>query len=206
MTPRLCSYIVKRDSGFAPNPYWGFCTLAACTPNHMGVKLCRGDWIAGFLSERSRSSRQRSHRLLYAMEISAVMHMNDYFHDARFQRKKPRLSGNGKKCCGDNIYRQNTSGEWVQSKNMSHGLSCLAQDTKHPYVFIGREFWYFGRKRIHLPKKFKPLVKNGRGIKMNRDATLVDEFCTWIKKRKSGIHAMSNDASINCNQSNRSCS
>ena len=31
---RLCSYVVKYDTGFAPNPFWGFCTLAACTPNH----------------------------------------------------------------------------------------------------------------------------------------------------------------------------
>jgi hypothetical protein len=44
---KLCSYIIKNDTGFAPNPFWGYCTLAACTPNHMGLHLYPGDWIIG---------------------------------------------------------------------------------------------------------------------------------------------------------------
>ena len=29
---KLYSYIVARDFGFAPNPFYGFCTLATCKP------------------------------------------------------------------------------------------------------------------------------------------------------------------------------
>ena len=45
---KLYSYIVKTDKGLAPNPFWSYCTLALCTPNHMGIKADQGDWIVGF--------------------------------------------------------------------------------------------------------------------------------------------------------------
>lgn len=45
---KLYSYIVKTDKGLAPNPFWGWCTLALCTPNHMGIKANQSDWIVGF--------------------------------------------------------------------------------------------------------------------------------------------------------------
>ena len=32
-------YIAVLDTGLAPNPFWGYCTLAVCTPNHMGIRL-----------------------------------------------------------------------------------------------------------------------------------------------------------------------
>ena len=43
---KLYSYIVARDFGFAPNPFYGFCTLATCKPKireHASV----GDWVVG---------------------------------------------------------------------------------------------------------------------------------------------------------------
>jgi Nucleotide modification associated domain 2 len=36
---KVYSYVVRCDTGFAPNPFWGYCTLAACTPNHMGIHI-----------------------------------------------------------------------------------------------------------------------------------------------------------------------
>ena len=49
---KICLYTVKVDTGFAPNPFYGYCTLTACTPNHMNAKLDKGDYIAGFLTDR----------------------------------------------------------------------------------------------------------------------------------------------------------
>lgn len=43
----LYSYVITRDYGFAPNPFWNVCSLATCKPQirqHASV----GDWIAGF--------------------------------------------------------------------------------------------------------------------------------------------------------------
>src|ERR1700730_16462974 len=108
--PRLCTYIVTMDSGFAPNPFWGWCTLTACTPNHMNARLDKGDWIAGFLS------KSRENRFLFAMEILCVMQAGLYFADGRFALKKPKVSLDWKERCGDNIYEQLADGTWLQHK------------------------------------------------------------------------------------------
>ena len=46
------------DVGFAPNPYHGCCTLAACTPNHMRANLGLGDVIIGVESNELIRKRQ----------------------------------------------------------------------------------------------------------------------------------------------------
>ena len=49
MPRSLFSYVVRYDSGFAPNPFHGFCTLATCKPGiraHANV----GDWVVGTAS------------------------------------------------------------------------------------------------------------------------------------------------------------
>jgi hypothetical protein len=59
--------------------------LAVCTPNHQGIRLEVGDWIAGFLA------KHRSYRFLYAMEVSEIFGLDDYHRDKRFAEKKPNL-------------------------------------------------------------------------------------------------------------------
>lgn len=43
----LYSYVITRDYGFAPNPFWGICSLATCKPQ-IRQRALKGDWIAGF--------------------------------------------------------------------------------------------------------------------------------------------------------------
>jgi len=49
--PRLYSYVVDHDLGFAPNPFGGCCTLAKCkygSKRRNIVEMAEtGDWIAG---------------------------------------------------------------------------------------------------------------------------------------------------------------
>src|SRR5215212_805714 len=150
---RLCTYIVTKDTGFAPNPFWGCCTLAACTPNHMNARLNKGDWIVGFLS------KSRQNRFLFAMEIDCVMQMGDYYTDPRFQLKKPKKSSDPRERCGDNIYEQLENGEWIQHPNDSHKAEWeKCQDTKHPKVFIASRFWYCGKKSREVSAKYAPLI------------------------------------------------
>ncbi|WP_155628852.1 Nmad2 family putative nucleotide modification protein [Burkholderia stagnalis] len=54
---KLLKYVMTSDSGLAPNPYFGVCSLALCTPNHMNAKLKPGDWIVG------HSCKATGHRL-----------------------------------------------------------------------------------------------------------------------------------------------
>src|SRR5208283_739042 len=110
---RLCSYTVVHDTGFAPNPFHRYCTLATCTPNHMGVRLSLGGWILG------TSSVNEGNKLIYAMKVSEILDLDDYFNDPRFERKKPGPGG-WKRRCGDNIYFRRADGKWAQSGAYFH--------------------------------------------------------------------------------------
>ena len=95
---KLYSYIVKHDIGLAPNPFWDYCTLALCTPNHMGIRPEIGDWIIGTTPVSLGS------KLVYAMQVSETLPFDDYYADKRFEKKKPSISGSWKEQCGDNMY------------------------------------------------------------------------------------------------------
>lgn len=49
MEPRLYSYKMTNDSGFAPNPFWGILTPVTRKASTRRSKKV-GDWIAGFTS------------------------------------------------------------------------------------------------------------------------------------------------------------
>lgn len=185
---RLCTYIVTTDAGLAPNPFWGVCTLSVCTPNRRGALLEKGDWIAGFYP------KHKGYKLIYAMEISERLNMNDYFHDNRYQRKKPNLKGSWKERCGDNFYSLNENGEWKQHKNRFHiGPIYLAKDTQNPYIFASEKFWYLGKSAVTPPKEFASMI-GGRGIRVNHPKELAQEFTKWVESAfKEGITNEPND-------------
>ena len=51
----VMGYKLRHDTGFAPNPFHGFLTLATCKP---AIRRCRakGDWVAGFASKETGST------------------------------------------------------------------------------------------------------------------------------------------------------
>lgn len=174
--PRLCTYVVREDTGLAPNPFWGWCSLAVCTPNHQGTRLTPGDWIAGCLV------KSRGHRLLYAMEVEEVLNLDDYFHDPRFQSKKPDLTGDWMQRCGDNFYSRNADGTWRQHRNRFHlSESLKIQDTRFARAYVGRRYSYMGRSAISTPESFAKLF-GGRGARVNHDPRLAIDFLEWVRE------------------------
>jgi hypothetical protein len=173
---RLCSYTVVHDTGFAPNPFGGYCTLAACTPNHQGVRLCRGDWVLG------HSTAGTGHKLIYAMKISEVLGFDEYSLDERFASKKPRLDRGWELACGDNIYYRGDDGAWKQRPTRFHeNAASFAQDVKHPRVFVSEHFFYFGASAPDIPDEYRDLVRERQGVKCRHARPLVVAFTTWLE-------------------------
>jgi hypothetical protein len=186
---KLLTYIVTHDSGLAPNPFWNWCTLAVCTPNHQGARIEKGDWIVGFYNKK------HGNKFLYAMEVyDRRIHLNDYFHDKQFAKKKPNINGSWKQRCGDNFYSLDKNGKWQQHETLHHNTQkSFEQDTRHPYVFVAKKFWYLGSNAYDLPKCFLPLV-GGIGIRVNHDPILVEKFKKWITENFSeGCHGLPRD-------------
>jgi hypothetical protein len=187
---RIYSYVVRYDSGFAPNPFYGCCTLATCKPDiRRGAKI--GDWVVGSGSN-DRSIRRGGH-LVYAMRVTEIMTFDEYGADPRFEAKKPFRKGSRKQSCGDNIYfRVAPDAPWQQrdsfhsrpdgSLNPDHVL----RDTGVDRVLVSNDFVYFGGEGPEFPVELKDqqgrsLCKSGRGLSAFDDPHLVVRLQQWIR-------------------------
>jgi hypothetical protein len=197
---RLCSYAVVYDTGFAPNPFGGFCTLAACTPNHQGIRLTKGDWIVG------HATADQGHGLIYAMEILESPDFHSYYKDPRFRKKRPRFDLTWRQACGDNIYHRR-GGKWVQSPTLFHrDPEDRANDTRHPVAFVAKRFFYFGEKAPALPKRFRQLLRDRQGCKCAHPDKAVRDFIAWLSAEHSpGIHGKPRDLDWAEGRTNRWC-
>ena len=182
---KLYSYVVKIDDGFAPNPFYGYCTLATCKPRIRNPAQV-GDWILGTGSKQ----KQRQCTLVYAMRVTKKMSYDDYWQDQRFEEKRPNLYQSIRKSRGDNIYHRNSlTGEWIQedschsrddgTPNQDH----ISRDTKADHVLISDDFIYRGGGPAIVVPKFngKTVCHAGAGHRSNFDDVTVKSFIDWLR-------------------------
>ncbi|NPU92118.1 MAG: hypothetical protein HPY82_09425 [Gammaproteobacteria bacterium] len=186
----IYSYVVRYDSGFAPNPFYGFCTLATCKPDIRRTAV-HGDWIVGSGSN-DRSVRRGGH-IVYAMKVTEVMTFDQYAKDLRFKVKIPYRRGSRKQSCGDNIYfRDGNEAQWRQ-RDSFHSNSDgqvnpdhVARDTGVNRVLVSEDFVYFGGSGPKIPDELvssdgRHLCKKGIGRIRFSDSQLAEHFEKWIR-------------------------
>jgi hypothetical protein len=186
---RFHSYVVARDFGFAPNPFFGTCTLATCKPVIRRTALI-GDWIIGTGSKKGG----RSLKLVFAMRVTETLTYDEYWSDARFSEKKPNLRGSKKQAFGDNIYHraaEPTRNAWIQ-EDSHHSFSDgspnpgnIANDTQTNRVLISADFAYWGGEGPMIPPEFAELYA-GRGHRTNFTKDFRDEFVAWFRSMSTG--------------------
>jgi hypothetical protein len=146
---KIYSYVVEHDNGYAPNPYFGFCTLCRCKFREFAagrrniVELAeKGDWVIG---TGGASERGAGHgKLVYAMRVDETPTREEYFADSRFEEKKPvKISTDYKHTRGDNKRPLNDFEENDQ------------------FALVSWLFYYFGARAIHIPERFKHFEKKG---------------------------------------------
>jgi hypothetical protein len=183
---RVYSYVVARDFGFAPNPFYGFCTLATCKPTIRRTAQV-GDWVIGTGSK----GKGRNGRLVFAMRVSDDMTFNEYWADPRFAPKRPSLSGSLKQAFGDNIYHRTPGGEWSQ-ENSHHSMHDgtanpvnVDHDTCTDRVLISDHFAYWGGQGPEIPGEFRnwnglDVSLGGRGHRCRFPDEFVSRFAHWL--------------------------
>jgi hypothetical protein len=182
---RLFSYVVARDYGFAPNPFFGICTLATCKPVIRRTAAV-GDWIVG---TGSKACGREGH-LVFVMQVAEVLTYNQYWENPRFTCKRPNLRGSLKQAFGDNIYHQRGR-IWIQ-ENSHHSFRDgspnphnIANDTQTNRVLVGNEFIYWGGTGPAILKRFREWagydISAGRGHKTNFPARMRDAFVEWTR-------------------------
>lgn len=173
---RLYSYVVKHDGGFAPNPFWGYCTLACCKPK-IRESAEVGDWVVGTGSVLNIGQG----KIIYAMKITEKLTFDQYSDGDRFKCKIP-ITGGRKQELGDNIYYKDKDGEWKQRKSLFHqSEKNKKRDLSSKNVLISDHYFYADSKIVAIPKEFKSVVKKGPGHKCNFDASFIKDFICWIE-------------------------
>jgi hypothetical protein len=171
--PRLFSYVVRYDVGFAPNPFYGWCTFGTCRAD-IRKKARPGDWILGTGS--GDTSIRRAGHLVYAMHVEEVLTFETYWADPRFASKRPSMHGSLKRAYGDNVYHRGEAGQWLQedsrhtfddgSANPGH----IIKDTSANAVLISQRYAYFGGSGPPVPAHLRTgpeldLVHSGIGVR-----------------------------------------
>jgi len=184
---KLYSYVITHDTGFAPNPFWGYCTLACCKPAIRRTSRV-GDWIAGI------SRKSEGNKLIYAMRVDEALTYELYYRDKRFKAKIPDYKKDiVVSKCGDNIYKPLSNGHFQQlpsihSKGINENSETKAHDLSGKNVLISRTFYYFGSKPLDLPKTLIELMKVSRGHKNKFHLNTIKAFIKYISEQTTGVN------------------
>lgn len=182
MNARIFRYVVRYDTGSAPNPYGGWCSLAICKPRIRSTARV-GDWVIGL---RSRKPKE----VIYVMQVQEVLPFSRYWSDKRFEAKKP-----GECQSSDNIYRADRSGALKQVPNAVHGAGSIVRDLSCQNVLLSQRFWYFGDKHQELTPELMHLKHKGRGHSCNSHREGDSEhLARWLGSLCTGIHGDPVDA------------
>ena len=176
--PTLFSYVVDHDTGYAPNPFCGSCILSHCKfskspPRKNLIESANdGDWIVG---TGGTSPNTVPHgKIVFVMKVEEKLPIRRLYAEKRFALKRAR------------------AGYDVPSRGTLH--------RKHGIWFLvaTKEYWYYGREAVDIPKRFREfkksghkiqaLEKKGPGYKCNFSPQFVQEFIRWIKMKKTGCH------------------
>lgn len=180
----LYTYILVHDAGFAPNPFFGYCTLACCKPVIRRVAK-KGDWVTGF------SRKNQGNKLIYTMELTEEpIAFSEYFLTRKYDCKKPNFrSIVPKYIVGDNIYKPIGRNQFQQQRSL-HSISNAKlnkkKDLSGKFVLISMKFYYFGQNPVDLPKSLSPIVPN-QGHRSVSNSPYALPFIKFIQSnRKKG--------------------
>jgi hypothetical protein len=182
----LYSYIVKDDTGFAPNPFFGYCTLACCKP---GIRKHaeRGDWIVG-LTPRAKGN---GNKIVFCMKVDECLPFSVYW--SRFKQKRPDPKGGLRAKNGDNIYepkpggylgfRQLPSAHSTPKFENGENRDNMKRDLNGNHVLVSRKFAYFGSLPMNLPEGLEDLIV-GRSYRRNFADGVKDRFLAFTRTLK----------------------
>lgn len=205
--PRLFTYTMTFDTGAAPNPFFGICTLAICMPRIRRVAK-PGDWVVGLGSKKS-SLGDRSDCVIYAMCVEHVITMEEYdrYAPEKWPDKIPDCnSSDDRRKAGDCIYDFST-GEVPDLRQSVHDERERDNDLGGKNVLMSRDYYYFGRDAEELPDNLRQIRTTAKWHKSNCNAPKFDEFVTWIRSLEKTLGKPCSEAKCHqkCSSQPRNC-
>jgi len=174
---RVFAYVVVSDTGFAPNPFHRWCTLACCKPR-IRRHARPGDLVVG-LSSRCES-------VVYILEVQEKLTFDRYWNDSRFCAKRPDWKSRRLvERCGDSIYEPDGGGGFAQQRSQhwdhvrdQENVRSKRRDTSADAVLASRNFVYFGGDGPVLPDEldFLHVARGHRSRFTQEQISKVREF------------------------------
>lgn len=180
---RVFSYVVVHDSGFAPNPFHGFLTLACCKPKirqTAGV----GDIVVGMST--------RCERIVYAAQVEDVIGFEEYWTDPRYEARQPRMdSALIVDRTGDNIYEPIPGGYRQLHSIHSHPDGSENSYNKRTdlggqHILVCETFTYWGGSGPELPEDLG-FLRTGRGHRCRFSEEKVETVARWFETLPRGV-------------------
>ncbi|MGN6155714.1 MAG: hypothetical protein ACTHN4_08260 [Sphingomicrobium sp.] len=189
---KLWSYKISRDYGFAPNPYFGFCTIACCKPD-----IRRGAVVGDLIVGCGSSKLQLGGHVIYAMRVTEKLTFQQYWDDPRFERKRPSFSAGTARSYGDNIYHHDAQGRWIQ-EDSHHSLDDggwnqlnAERDLGADAVLVSADFVYWGRLAPEIPVQLRnfdgdDLYPNVRNLRNSYSEIFKNAAVDWFDGQDKG--------------------
>ena len=181
---KLFTYCLRRDTGAAPNPFGGYCTLALTKPV-LRRNAEVGDWIVGLASGES-GLKDANRKVVFAMKVTQIMNYEDYnmFCLSECQDKLPaRPAQTYEEMVGDCIYDFSV-GDPPAVRDSVHESENMEFDLAGEKVLISDEFYYFGKGARELPPNLYKIIKKGQGFQQKKNDPFIDDFLNFIKDFK----------------------
>jgi hypothetical protein len=177
--PRLYSYIVATDKGFAPCVTKSLLTLACCKPKIRSTAK-PGDWILGTTPKKKESGK-----IVFLAKVDEKITFAEYYR--RFSKTDPKRE--------DVIYRPAGNGHYKQLHNDYHGPKQAPKDTGTDSVLLSTEFVYYGGSAIPICNQFRDMVAITQGHKKVRDSRLINPFLNRARQTPWGVQGRPTDES-----------
>jgi len=183
---RVFSYVVTHDSGFAPNPFHGLCTVACCKPQIRRTART-GDLIVGVST--------RCERVVYAMTVAVITDFEEYWENPRYSATRPIMDSTAAvDRRGDNIDTHRGYGDFRQLSSR-HSNRDGTEDPHHKRrdlsgvnVLISDRFVYWGDDGPPLPADLR-FLEVGRGHRCNFSHEQVQRIVQWFENQPRGIQS-----------------
>ena len=182
---KIYSYIVAKDYGLAPNPFWGELTLNVCKPKIRQTANV-DDWVIGTGSKNVKhkdgTTRNHSGHLVYAMKVTKKMTMCDYdnYTKENLKRKIPYIdSKDWRRTVGDSLYDY-SQGDLPRLRKVLHKEKHKMTDLGGEFTLLSTDFYYFGAASTKLLEEFLPLIKKEQGHLVSKDIELNQKFVHWL--------------------------
>jgi len=175
----LFTYIVSCDSGAAPNPFHGMCSLAICKPS-IRRSAQKGDWVAGLGSKNAPGGDLSGH-LIYAMRVERVLSLEEYDREAQknWPLRIPDIKSTAlTERLGDCIYYFD---DGIPRQRPGVHKSCnIKADLFGKNVLLSWDYYYFGSSARRLPEHLSPICNQGMWCR-NGVNDYLEPFVSWVR-------------------------